>query len=71
VSSLAVPDPSVSLPPNELQDYGAIRLFVQRATAVRSDFALTTRTGQVIAQICTQLAGIPLADVGDGLPVGV
>jgi predicted ATPase len=28
VSSLAVPDPSVSLPPNELQDYEAIRLFV-------------------------------------------
>jgi non-specific serine/threonine protein kinase len=61
VSSLAVPDPSVSLPLDELQDYGAIRLFVERATAVRSDFALTTRTSQAIAQICTQLGGIPLA----------
>jgi predicted ATPase/transcriptional regulator with XRE-family HTH domain len=39
----------------------AVRLFVERATAVRPDFALSAENAPTIAEICRQLDGIPLA----------
>jgi predicted ATPase len=60
--------PSLSLPPGEpqalltaLADSEAVRLFVERATAVQPAFALTAQNAQPVAQICRRLDGIPLA----------
>lgn len=39
----------------------AVRLFVERSTAVSPDFHLTADSAQVVASICRHLDGIPLA----------
>jgi predicted ATPase/class 3 adenylate cyclase/DNA-binding XRE family transcriptional regulator len=41
--------------------FAAVKLFSERARAVRSDFALNADNVQTVAQICTQLDGLPLA----------
>jgi len=58
--SLSLPD-SPGLRLDELRQSEAVRLFVDRATAVRPDFALTEANASAIAQICQQLDGLPLA----------
>jgi predicted ATPase/DNA-binding CsgD family transcriptional regulator len=44
-----------------IRPYEAVQLFLERATAVRTDFRLTRANGAAIAQICQRLDGIPLA----------
>jgi tetratricopeptide (TPR) repeat protein len=39
----------------------AVQLFVERTVAVQPHFALTARNARTVAEICTQLDGIPLA----------
>ncbi|MEX1157459.1 MAG: tetratricopeptide repeat protein, partial [Thermomicrobiales bacterium] len=39
----------------------AVRMFVERARAVKPAFALTNETAPVLAQICARLDGLPLA----------
>ena len=65
-----LPVPSLSLPGarGSRTDRGgrsaqcdAVRLFVERARAVRPAFALTERNAAAVAQICRRLDGIPLA----------
>jgi predicted ATPase/transcriptional regulator with XRE-family HTH domain len=50
--------------PNDSSDQeksDAVRLFLERAQAARSDFTLTPATLPVVAKICQRLDGIPLA----------
>ncbi len=61
VPPLSMPDPDSLPPPEELTGYEAIRLFVERARAVRPDFSLTKENAAVVAQICARLDGLPLA----------
>ncbi len=62
------PVPALSLPPasgdwqvEQLASSPAIELFVDRARAVRPDFALTTENAGAVAEICRRLEGVPLA----------
>src|SRR5215204_1026539 len=61
VEPLSVPDPK-SLPPLEsFNQYEAVRLFVERARAVRPDFSLTEENASAVVEICARLDGLPLA----------
>ena len=61
VNPLDLPDlerlPSVA----SLSQYGAVALFIDRATAVRAGFAVTNANASAIAEICSRLDGLPLA----------
>jgi non-specific serine/threonine protein kinase len=46
---------------NALLRFPSIQLFVDRARAVRSDFALTEGNGAAVAALCDRLEGLPLA----------
>jgi non-specific serine/threonine protein kinase len=59
--SLPVPDPHQHWPLAELERNPAVRLFVERALAVRPAFRLTERNAPAVAQVCQRLDGIPLA----------
>jgi predicted ATPase len=61
VPPLSLPDPRRLPAPDALWDYEAVRLFVERAKAVRPDFALTEGNAPAVARICHRLDGTPLA----------
>lgn len=61
VPTLSVPDPRQRLPLSDLCHYDGVQLFVERALAVRTDFALTEQNAPSVIQACAQLDGIPLA----------
>ena len=44
-----------------LEQNSAVQLFMQRATAVRPNFAMTAENSGAIQEICTRLDGLPLA----------
>jgi predicted ATPase/class 3 adenylate cyclase len=61
IPPLSLPDPE-SLPPLEnLTEYAAVRLFVERASAVRPDFSLAEDNAPAVVEICERLDGLPLA----------
>ncbi len=61
VPPLALPDPK-SMPPLEvLSQLPAVALFVERAKAVKPEFALTKENAPTVAAICARLDGLPLA----------
>lgn len=45
----------------ELAESEAVQLFVERARAVKLDFALTNENAAAVAEICLRLDGLPLA----------
>ena len=59
VPSLRVPEDDADR--DELMQADAVRLFVDRANAAKSDFALTDRNAGAVAVVCRRLDGIPLA----------
>jgi len=61
VPSLALPKSQYLTLANLLMEYEGIRLFVERACAVKSDFTLTEQNAAAVLQICRRLDGISLA----------
>jgi predicted ATPase/DNA-binding SARP family transcriptional activator len=60
------PVPPLELPPQEVDaaaapGFPAVRLFLDRGTAVRPDFGLDERNVAAVAQVCRRLDGMPLA----------
>jgi predicted ATPase/DNA-binding CsgD family transcriptional regulator len=58
---LPPPDGQANQVPAELTGYEAVRLFLDRATAVRPGFALSPQNASAVARLCRTLDGIPLA----------
>ena len=63
---LAVPPlelPSLEHMPSleQLVQFEAVRLFIDRATLVKADFMVTNENAPAVAQICHRLDGLPLA----------
>jgi predicted ATPase len=61
VPSLDIPDPEQTLEPPEILRYEAVRLFVERATAVAPGFVIDEENAADVARICLRLDGLPLA----------
>jgi len=61
VPPLRLPDPA-SLPElDELSQYEAVQLFVERAQAVAPGFTITSENAPAVAELCVRLDGLPLA----------
>jgi len=60
VPPLALPEPTHLPALEQLSQYAAVALFVQRAQASQPDFQVTNATAPV-AEICARLDGLPLA----------
>jgi predicted ATPase len=61
VPTLSLPAPQKISVIDLLLEYEGIRLFVERARTVNTDFALTEQNASFVTQICSRLDGIPLA----------
>ena len=61
VPSLDLPDLNHLPVLESLNQYEAVRLFLQRARAAQSSFNMTSDNAPAVAQICCRLDGIPLA----------
>jgi predicted ATPase/class 3 adenylate cyclase len=59
---LPLPAPGAGLQaPDQLAQYAAVALFIERAQAARADFSVTAANAPAIAEICARLDGLPLA----------
>jgi predicted ATPase/DNA-binding CsgD family transcriptional regulator/tetratricopeptide (TPR) repeat protein len=61
IPPLALPAPGRALTVDDLVTYGATALFVERAGAVSSRFAVTDANAVAVAELCARLDGLPLA----------
>jgi len=61
VPPLALPDAREAATAEGVSQSPAVALFVQRARAVRADFALTDENAPAVAEVCARLDGLPLA----------
>ena len=61
VPSLGLPDLSRLPTVESLDQYEAVRLFIDRATSADPSFSVTNLNAPAVAQICHRLDGIPLA----------
>ena len=61
VPSMSFPNPLRLPPVEEIKQYEAVHLFVDRARLISPNFAITEENSGNIARICKRLDGIPLA----------
>ena len=61
LSPLLLPDPEHLPTLEHVLQFEAVRLFVERAQAVKPDFTVTTANASAVAEICHRLDGLPLA----------
>jgi predicted ATPase len=62
VPPLALPSIDLKKPaPEQLTQYEAVRLFIERAQSVKPDFRITNENAPAVAEICWRLDGLPLA----------
>lgn len=61
VPPLALPDEIAASSFAELSETESVKLFAERAKAIKPNFSLTTGNARVTAEICRQLDGLPLA----------
>ena len=61
VAPMEVPDLHGAISADDLQKFDAVRLFVERALAVKPNFAMTAQNAPAIIEVCAQLDGLPLA----------
>ena len=61
LAPLPVPAADLSEPPGSLSFYSSVRLFTDRAQAVRPDFQITPHNAAAVAAVCRSLEGLPLA----------
>jgi predicted ATPase/class 3 adenylate cyclase len=61
VPSLSLPDVRQLPAIEQLSQYEAVQLFIERATLVQPHFLVTNDNAPAVAQICFRLDGIPLA----------
>jgi predicted ATPase/DNA-binding CsgD family transcriptional regulator len=61
VPLLAFPDPSAMRTLDELMEFEAVQLFVDRVRLAAPSFSLTEGNAAAVAQVCARLDGIPLA----------
>ena len=61
VQPLSLPDVGAHRSVADLNEFAAVRLFVERAKSARADFTLTEDIAESVAAICHQLDGLPLA----------
>ena len=61
VPPLSLPEPDQPPDLASLIQSGAVRLFIERAVAIKPDFELTDENAAAVAEICTRLDGLPLA----------
>ncbi len=56
-----LPEELRSIDPRTLDQFAAVRLFIERAIAVRPGFTVTNANAPAVAAICARLQGMPLA----------
>jgi predicted ATPase/DNA-binding winged helix-turn-helix (wHTH) protein len=61
LGALSSPEPSPGLTATEAADFPAVRLFVERVSAIVEDFVLTDANASLVVAICRRLDGLPLA----------
>jgi predicted ATPase len=61
VPALSVPEADQPVPVDRLPSYEAVRLFEQRAAAIRPDFGVGVENQDLVVSLCRQLEGVPLA----------
>jgi predicted ATPase/class 3 adenylate cyclase/DNA-binding CsgD family transcriptional regulator len=61
VPPLAMPDRTQVATLDTLAKVPAVTLFLERARAIRPDFAVTAESAAAVAEICIRLGGLPLA----------
>ncbi|MDP9353459.1 MAG: tetratricopeptide repeat protein, partial [Chloroflexota bacterium] len=61
VPSMSLPDPKHLSGLEQLSQYEAVRLFIERARAAKPDFEVTNENAPAVAEVCHRLDGLPLA----------